>query len=167
VTTLDVCRANTFVAENQKLDVTKINVPVVGGHAGTTIVPLLSQVPGTKFSNEDKAALTKRIMFGGDEVVAAKAGAGSATLSMAVAGARFAAQVIRGLKGEKGIKECSFVESNVAGAPFFSSYVDLGKNGIEKVHGLGPLDAFEEQKIKEMLPDLNEQIGKGVAFAKK
>jgi hypothetical protein len=50
-------------------------------------------VPGTKFSAEDKAALTKRIMFGGDEVVAAKAGAGSATLSMAQAGAEFAGLV--------------------------------------------------------------------------
>lgn len=44
VTTLDVVRANTFVAEAKKLDVTKTSVPVVGGHAGTTIIPLLSRV---------------------------------------------------------------------------------------------------------------------------
>lgn len=43
VTTLDVVRANAFVAENQKLDVDSMNVTVVGGHAGTTILPLLSQ----------------------------------------------------------------------------------------------------------------------------
>jgi len=168
VTTLDVLRANTFVAENQKLDPSKVNVPVVGGHAGATIVPLLSQIPNTKFSNEDKAALTKRIAFGGEEVVQAKAGGGSATLSMAVAGARFAGQVIKGLKGEKGIREVSFVESNVVpGATFFSSYVDLGKNGIEKVHPLGPVDAFEDQKIKEMLPELIDQIAKGTKFVTK
>ena len=83
VTTLDVVRANTFVAENQKLDVLKTKVPVIGGHAGTTILPLLSQVPGAKFSEADIAALTHRIQFGGDEVVKAKDGAGSATLSMA------------------------------------------------------------------------------------
>ena len=58
------------------------NVRVIGGHAGTTILPLLSQVPGAKFSPEDVAALTHRIQFGGDEVVKAKDGAGSATLSM-------------------------------------------------------------------------------------
>jgi malate dehydrogenase len=46
VTTLDVVRANTFVAENQGFDVSKTNVPVIGGHAGTTILPLLSQVEG-------------------------------------------------------------------------------------------------------------------------
>jgi malate dehydrogenase len=58
------------------------SVRVIGGHAGTTILPLLSQVPGTKFSPEDIASLTHRIQFGGDEVVKAKDGAGSATLSM-------------------------------------------------------------------------------------
>ena len=43
VTTLDVVRANAFVAANQKLDVHKMDVTVIGGHAGTTILPLLSQ----------------------------------------------------------------------------------------------------------------------------
>jgi malate dehydrogenase len=62
--------------------VSKTNVKVIGGHAGTTILPLLSQVPGTKYTPEDVAALTHRIQFGGDEVVKAKDGAGSATLSM-------------------------------------------------------------------------------------
>lgn len=37
-------RANTFVAEAKGLDVATVNVPVIGGHAGTTILPLLSQV---------------------------------------------------------------------------------------------------------------------------
>ena len=82
VTTLDVVRANTFVADNQKTDVNATKVNVIGGHAGTTILPLLSQVGGAKFSEEDVAALTHRIQFGGDEVVKAKDGAGSATLSM-------------------------------------------------------------------------------------
>lgn len=45
VTTLDVVRANTFVAEAKGLDLKDVDVPVVGGHAGTTILPLLSQVP--------------------------------------------------------------------------------------------------------------------------
>ena len=61
VTSLDVCRANTFVAENQKLDVSTVNVTVIGGHAGTTIVPLLSQVKGAKFSADDIKNLTHRI----------------------------------------------------------------------------------------------------------
>ena len=43
VTTLDVVRANTFVAEAKGLAVQDVDVPVVGGHAGITILPLLSQ----------------------------------------------------------------------------------------------------------------------------
>ena len=44
VSTLDVVRANKFVAEAKGLDVSSVNVPVVGGHSGVTILPLLSQV---------------------------------------------------------------------------------------------------------------------------
>lgn len=43
VTTLDVVRANTFVAEARGLATKDVNVPVIGGHAGETILPLLSQ----------------------------------------------------------------------------------------------------------------------------
>ena len=44
VSTLDVVRANTFVAETKGIDVTSVNVPVIGGHSGVTILPLLSRV---------------------------------------------------------------------------------------------------------------------------
>ena len=46
VTTLDVVRANTFVAEAKGLDTRDVDVPVIGGHAGETILPLLSQARG-------------------------------------------------------------------------------------------------------------------------
>jgi len=42
VTALDVVRSNTFVAEAKNLDVKDVDVPVIGGHAGITILPLLS-----------------------------------------------------------------------------------------------------------------------------
>lgn len=76
VTTLDVCRANTFVANSQGWDPKDVDVTVIGGHAGITILPLFSQVPGMKVSDEEREALTVRTQFGGDEVVKAKAGAG-------------------------------------------------------------------------------------------
>lgn len=85
VTTLDLLRASTFVAGLAGTKPEKTFVPVVGGHSGPTIVPLLSQVAeGAKIEKEGGeklAALVKRIQFGGDEVVKAKDGAGSATLS--------------------------------------------------------------------------------------
>lgn len=42
---LDVVRASTFVASvvGKPKDAAKYSVPVVGGHSGATILPLLSQ----------------------------------------------------------------------------------------------------------------------------
>lgn len=43
MTTLDIVRANTFVSAAKGVDLPSVSVPVVGGHAGITILPLLSQ----------------------------------------------------------------------------------------------------------------------------
>lgn len=45
VTKLDVVRAQQFIGEILAVDPATVEVPVVGGHAGVTILPLLSQVP--------------------------------------------------------------------------------------------------------------------------
>merc|ERR1712137_404121 len=166
VTTLDVCRARTFVGEASGNAPTKMTVPVVGGHAGTTIVPLLSQAePAVSFDDATRDALTHRIMFGGDEVVKAKAGGGSATLSMAYAGAEFADRVMAGLSGESGVVECTFVESTVTEAKFFSSPVTLGKDGVETIHDFGIVNDHEKKLIADMMPDLIAQADKGFKFA--
>ena len=44
VTKLDVVRAQQFIGEILAVDPAAVAVPVVGGHAGVTILPLLSQV---------------------------------------------------------------------------------------------------------------------------
>ena len=44
VTTLDCVRSNTFVSQLKELDMKFVDVPVVGGHSGVTILPLLSKV---------------------------------------------------------------------------------------------------------------------------
>ncbi|KAK6237835.1 hypothetical protein QUC31_003304 [Theobroma cacao] len=73
VTMLDVVRANTFVAEVLGLDPREVDVPVVGGHAGVTILPLLSQVkPPCSFTQKEIDYLTDRIQNGGTEVVEVK-----------------------------------------------------------------------------------------------
>ncbi|KAJ2842232.1 Malate dehydrogenase, cytoplasmic, partial [Coemansia erecta] len=77
VTSLDLVRASRFIGD--KLGKV-VDVPVVGGHAGVTIIPLFSQVEGLKLGKEELDALTHRVQFGGDEVVKAKDGLGSATL---------------------------------------------------------------------------------------
>merc|ERR1712060_401422 len=168
VTTLDVCRARTFVGEAGGNPPTKVKVPVVGGHAGTTIVPLLSRAePAVQFDDAKRDALTHRIMFGGDEVVKAKDGGGSATLSMAYSGAEFADKVMAGLAGEAGVTECTFVETDkVAGCKFFSLPVTLGKEGVDTIHDYGAVNAHEAKLIEEMTPDLIAQAEKGFEWMK-
>jgi malate dehydrogenase len=167
VTTLDIVRANTFVAENQKFDVLKTNVTVIGGHAGTTILPLLSQVKGAKFTPEDIKALTHRIQFGGDEVVAAKDGAGSATLSMAYAGQRFTSRLLQAMSGKKDIIECSFVENKLTKAPYFSTPLRLGPEGVAEILPFGKLSVAEQATLDAMMPDLIAQAKKGVEYVQK
>ncbi|KAI6690309.1 hypothetical protein NL676_027137 [Syzygium grande] len=144
----------------------RVNVPVVGGHAGITILPLFSQaVPKANLADEDIKAPTKRTQDGGTEVVQAKAGKGSATLSMAYAGALFADACLKGLNGVPDVVECSFVQSSITELPFFASKVKLGKNGVEEVLELGPMSDFEKQGLESLISELKSFIEKGIKFA--
>eukprot|EP01018_Ginkgo_biloba_P003661 Gb_41721 [translate_table: standard] len=168
VTTLDVLRANTFVAEVIGVDPKDVDVPVVGGHAGITILPLLSQVkPSFSFSKEEVEYLTNRIQNGGTEVVEAKAGTGSATLSMAYAAAKFGDACLRGLRGDSGVVLCAFVTSEVTELPFFASKVRLGRAGVEEVFPIGPLSAYERDGLEKLKMELRSSIDKGISFVRK
>ena len=70
VTTLDVVRACAFVGVINGVDPRNVTIPVIGGHSGVTIIPLLSQCnPAPKLSDQSKIeALTKRIQEAGTEV---------------------------------------------------------------------------------------------------
>lgn len=168
VSALDVLRSETFIGEELGLSKTYMQVPVIGGHSGTTILPLLSKVVGSEvISAERIAELTKRIQEAGTEVVEAKAGAGSATLSMAEAGARFALKVARGLAGEPGVSEYAFIEGGSSFTRFFAQRVVFGKSGWEKAVDFGPISAFEQKCLDDMKPVLQGNIDKGVEFAQK
>lgn len=197
VTTLDVLRASTFVAESQGWPARSTDVTVIGGHAGTTILPLLSSVSGAKLTQAQIEALTFRIQFGGDEVVKAKDGAGSATLSMAQAADRFTGAVLRALKGETGISECAFVQSGaVPGTAYFSTRItltvsaracaaaaaapphlhplaflslslSLQRDGVGAVQPVPTLSAYEQAGLAKAVPELNASIAKGIEFAAK
>merc|ERR1712110_288338 len=84
ITTLDIVRANKFVHEATGAPIETIDIPVVGGHAGTTILPLFSQdKAGATIGADAVPALDEKVQNAGTVVVAAKNGKGSATLSMA------------------------------------------------------------------------------------
>lgn len=168
VTTLDVVRAETFVAELLGVDPKDVLIPVVGGHAGVTILPLLSQaIPSLNIDQTRAKALMERIQDAGTEVVKAKAGAGSATLSMAYAAARFADSLLRAMAGQSGIVECAFVASSITEFPFFASRLLLGTQGVEEFVPLGPMNNLEAANLQAMKEELHSSIQKGVAFANK
>ncbi|KAI9677588.1 MAG: hypothetical protein M1817_006542 [Caeruleum heppii] len=179
VTTLDVVRAETFVAQlTGERDPQKTVIPVIGGHSGETIVPLFSQAkPSVQIPTDKLDEIVKRIQFGGDEVVAAKGGAGSATLSMAYAGFRFAEKVLKAVRGEKGIVEPTYVYlpgvdggdaiAKATGVDFFSVPVELGPNGAKSAQNiLEHVNDHEKKLLEACKSGLKGNITKGVEFAK-
>ncbi|KAK9475511.1 lactate/malate dehydrogenase [Dipodascopsis tothii] len=166
VTTLDVLRASRFISQVQGTNPVEEPVPVVGGHSGVTIVPLLSQSKHASIEGETRDALVNRIQFGGDEVVKAKDGAGSATLSMAQAAARFTDSLLTSLEGTP-VTEPTFVDSPLfkdEGIEFFASQVTLGPEGAEVIHPLGKLTPYEEGLVEAAKADLKKNIEKGIKF---
>merc|ERR1712048_1262305 len=166
VTTLDIVRANKFVGEIAGKNPGFINVPVIGGHAGTTILPVFSQDKVARTIEAEKiAALDTRVQDACTEVVNAKNGKGSATLSMAYAGARMARSVLAGLSGRKRT-ECAYVASDVVeGMPYFSSKVTFGEDGVSKVWPIGELNEHETKSLEEAKEQLKKEIESGVQYA--
>jgi len=165
ISTLDVVRANKFVGQATDKNPNFVNVPVIGGHAGTTILPLFSQDKVAKTIAADKVPdLDKHVQNAGTEVVEAKAGKGSATLSMAYAGARFGKSVLAGLSGRRRV-ECAYCMSDVTDLPYFAQKVVLGEGGIKKVLPLGELNEYEQKRLEELKPVLKGEIETGLKYA--
>ncbi|XP_023172556.2 malate dehydrogenase, mitochondrial-like [Drosophila hydei] len=166
VTTLDVVRAKTFIAEFMSINPSLVDIPVIGGHSGNTILPVFSHC-SPKFTGveDDVNRLTKRIQDAGNEVIAAKAGAGSATLSMAFASAYFVNALLRGLNNEPNVIESAYVSSDVTDLPFFATPVLLGPYGIKENMGLPELNTAEQAALENMLPELGQSIQAAIRLA--
>jgi len=168
VTTLDCVRANKFVAEKVGCDPANVEIPVIGGHAGVTIMPVFSQDKyGAQLPASEVEALDKRTQDAGTEVVNAKDGKGSATLSMAYAGARLGKAVLAGLAGTP-TTECAYVASQgISPLPYFTTKVTFGKSGVEKIHPVGPMNDYEQKRLKEACKQLESEIQTGLEYAAK
>lgn len=167
VTTLDGVRANKFVAEKLGLDPEVVDVPVIGGHAGVTIMPVFSQ---DKYASTIPAseipALDEHVQNAGTDVVNAKNGKGSATLSMAFAAAEFSKVVLSGLSGTPSTA-CAYVLSDVVPEiPYFTSKVTFGSKGVETVHPVGKLNEYEDGRLKQALEALKAEVQTGIDYAK-
>lgn len=167
VSLLDVLRATRFVDNSRQPYLSKAPVPVVGGHSDVTIVPLLSQIEGPPLKVDDRTSIAKQVQVAGTAVVNAKAGKGSATLSMAEAGARFTMQVVDALLGKARIHTFAYVDTDGTEAlPFLALPITLGPGGIEKRHPVGKMNAEEALMLKEAKGIIAKNIERGEAFAR-
>ena len=160
VSLLDGLRATRFINEARK--------PLtVSRHSDITIVPLFHQLPGPLPDEATLAKIVTRVQVAGTEVVKAKAGRGSATLSMAEAGARFALKVVQGLTGAGNPLVYTYVDTDGQHeSEFLAIPVVLGKTGIVKRLPIGRLAPSEEKMLKDALPVIQKNIAKGNEFAK-
>lgn len=167
VTTLDEVRAATFVGIANNIDPSTINIPVICGHSGITIVPLLSQCsPAVKIPEKLALQITENIREAGTRVVEAKAGAGSATISMAWAGAHFAIKLVKALRGENNIVTCGYILSDICDSRYFALPMMLGRPGIRVTYGLPKMNEFEEELLRIAIPELKKNVEKGIQFAR-
>lgn len=160
VTTLDIIRAKTFVGEELKREAEGIQVQVIGGHSGITIIPSITGM----VSEGAQDNIIHRIQYGGDEVVKAKAGAGSATLSMAYAAYQFFDDFShrRALTAYVRIPE---------GGPkypteYFATRIQIDEEGgLKSVLSMPELHAKERALLEKAIPELQKDIDKGKQFA--
>lgn len=145
VTTLDLVRAETFFGDymnnarlsslgSKQFDKRRMHkvVSVIGGHSGQTIVPIVLLKPLVYImKQEDYKGLINRVQYGGDEVVKAKEGTGSATFSMAFAGYRFAEAILKSIQRES-IDDLGYIPAYV--------YLPNLKNGTDVQKKLGHKD---------------------------
>lgn len=165
MTTLDCVRANKFVGEITGKNPNFVRIPVVGGHAGTTILPLFSQDKTAASIDAEKIPdLDKKVQDAGTVVVEAKGGKGSATLSMGYAGARLGSSILAGLAGRRRV-ECAYVKSDITDLPYLASKVVFGVKGVTKVLGLGELSEYETKRLEEVKTALKGEIETGLKYA--
>merc|ERR1712154_109377 len=101
--------------------------------------------------------------MGGTEVVEAKDGAGSATLSMAFAAAEFGQKVLMGLSGVKQVGYC-YINQSYEGVDYFSMFCDFGPGGIAYVHPIEGVTPYEKKRLDAAKNKLRGDIKAGKDF---
>lgn len=161
VTTLDHVRAQAFIGEALGVDPESVSVKVVGGHSGATIIPIVSRL----LPESELDTLIQRIQYGGDEVVKAKAGGGSATLSMAYAAYRFFADFVRGGKVVAYVRIPDDKQRGYPAEYFATEVVADEVEGLREVLPMPELGPREKQLLDVAVQELQRDISKGKQFA--
>ena len=178
MTTLDCVRAEKFVHEITGAPVGDISIPVIGGHAGTTILPLFSQdkaastIPAADVPELDKKAQNGRRggwrlplrlslrTFSEPSHRCRTQAPSSSPPRRARAPPRsrwasrergWAAPFWRASRARR--PPSAYVASNVTELPYFASKVTFGEKGVETVHPLGDLSPHEQARSPEVTRD--------------
>ena len=108
-----------------------------------TILPVFSQDRhGSRIDPAKIPDLDRKTQDAGTEVVNAKNGKGSATLSMAYAGARLGRAVLAGMSGQAAV-ECAYIKSDVTELDYFASRIQFGRAGVTRALPIGNLSAHD------------------------
>lgn len=181
VTTLDSVRASTFLSEVSDLKSETTDVAVIGGHSGSTIVPLFSVASKAVYDAmkpQTREALIHRVQYGGDEVVKAKEGKGSATLSMAYAAYSLTDKLLKAVVEHKQFDTATYIhladdiegakqlKAKINGLEYFAGVVTIGARGVERVkyEVLDRISSQEQEMLAEAVDQLRGNIDKGVNF---
>ncbi|ODV58333.1 malate dehydrogenase [Ascoidea rubescens DSM 1968] len=179
ITTLDLIRSEVFLREilNGKGiyeydNAIQESIRVIGGHSKESIVPIiLNREIKSKLSAIEYERFVKRVQNGGDEVVEAKNGRGSATLSMAFAGHRFVCCLLARLSGTSGdgAGESAYVglAQPVPGllhVEYFSMPLEINARGecVGVDSGLlRTLDATERRLVETAVSRVRQNVAQG------
>ncbi|CCF57164.1 hypothetical protein KAFR_0C01710 [Kazachstania africana CBS 2517] len=188
ITNLDLVRASTFLNELSPSNNGRMPyVPVIGGHSGDTIVPVFSS-QSQLISTMDEPQLKhliSRVQYGGDEIVKAKNGKGSATLSMAHAACKIVTNFTNLLLGNvnsfesinyiplldhqnqpicKGSNELMSMIDNLQ---FFAIPATVTSSGVNEINYdiLNHLNSYEKNELIPIcLMKLKKNINSGLEF---
>lgn len=153
------------MADTLGLDPECVIVPIIGGHGGQTIVPVLSQTkPYPDFKKEELEVLTKSIQNAHEYMVKIKK-TESVYLSGAFAIARFIVSLVKAIRGQANVIECAYVRSNESPAVrYLSTPLRLGIGGVETNLGIPPLTDYENCLFEKALKLINADIKRGELF---
>lgn len=99
-------------------------------------------------------------------VLKANEGKQSAQLSIAYVASTFCNSLLQALDGKSGVSDVAYVESNVlADLKFFSSNVNLKKQGIEDFQSLPEMSQYEKGLLQQSIPDIKQSIEHGIKYA--
>nr|CCC93459.1 unnamed protein product [Trypanosoma congolense IL3000] len=177
VTTPDVMHTRVLLAKEMHMNPYDLNVPVVGGRGGATICPLVTQtgfpVPHERIVQiceevqSEKGCVAENVCDNlGKETVTCMDDNAQPKLSIACAALEWSISILKAQHGNRGITECCFVESSVVKeTPFFSSRVELGVEGVERLLPLGDLTPYEEELVAKAAPLIADDVTAGLRFA--